>query len=113
MFQFSRPKERDSRIKHAILNADVFKAPCHQLSEGESKRLSLELCAKWLISEMAVANRNRQQRIASVHRPSIPMVYPDASPEPSMDYDIPPLPVREQGKSITAPPPPPSYERNA
>eukprot|EP01083_Nonionella_stella_P272864 925501_1 len=49
LFQFSRPSERSSQLKHAILSTNLFLDSVHQLSAKEVETLDLETCAKWLI----------------------------------------------------------------
>lgn len=106
LFQFSRPKERASEIKDAIFKGNIMKAPCHRVTRQEMKSLSLELCAKWLISEMLIQQRNGKEMF-TVSRPSIPTLYPEQSEDLSVSTPIPPELGGAERQSVTLPPPPP------
>eukprot|EP01084_Bolivina_argentea_P167810 291151_1 len=108
LFQFSRPIERDSQIKDAIMKAKLLKAPCHQLVSSEVKQLSLELCAKWLISEMVMTGKDTLSVKDEAEEPhQMPVIYPDQSSETSGDSFIPPLPDSTHPMAERSPPPKP------
>ncbi len=74
LFQFSRPKERNSQLKLAILNNKIFDAPMYKLNKKDFQKLDLETTVKWFVSEFAAYEYNQKQLNGkyNYHLPKMP-----------------------------------------